>query len=97
AESQLIVESQPAQPVVATEPVVAPTTATRKTTKSRRSGVLNQVRFVQADMALPAPAPEMVTPKVDYPPFERQAVQVSGRKASVKELRSTAAAPAGRP
>ena len=97
AESQLIVESQPAQPVVATEPVVAPTTATRKTTKSRRSGVLDQVRFVQADMALPAPAPEMVTPKVDYPPFERQAVQVSGRKASVKELRSTAAAPAGRP
>ena len=97
AESQLIVESQPTHPVEATEPVVAPTTATRKTTKSRRSGVLSQVRFVQAEMALPAPAPEMVTPKVDYPPFERQAVQVSGRKASVKELRSTAAAPAGRP
>lgn len=95
-ESQPIVESQPTQTVAVVEPVVAPATP-RKTTKSRRSGVLSQVRFVQAEMALPAPAPEVVATKVDYPPFERQTVQVSGRKASVKELRSTASAPAGRP
>lgn len=95
-ESQPIVESQPPQTVAVVEPVVAPATP-RKTTKSRRSGVLSQVRFVQAEMALPAPAPEVVATKVDYPPFERQTVQVSGRKASVKELRSTASAPAGRP
>ncbi|MBP8771738.1 MAG: ribonuclease E [Aeromonadaceae bacterium] len=91
-----IEQSQPTQPAGVAEPVIPPVTA-RKMAKSRRSGVLNQVRFAQAEMTLPAPAPEMVTEKVDYPPFERQTVQVSGRKASVKELRSTASAPAGRP
>lgn len=90
------IEQSPTQPKAGVaEPVIHPVTA-RKMAKSRRSGVLNQVRFAQAEMALPTPAPEMVTERVDYPPFERQTVQVSGRKASVKELRSTASAPAGR-
>ena len=89
------VEAAPVSQVAA-QPVEPQAKAT-KPVKARRRGVVSQVTFVEAAMALPAPAPMMVTPAVEYPPYERQAVHVSGRKASVKELRSTASAPAGHP
>ena len=101
------VETQVAQPVVAIEPqpepmeAVAPVVQAQveaaKPRKAHRNGVLSQVHFAQAEMALPAPAPELPVQAIDYPPFERQPAQVSGRKASIKDLRSIASAPAWRP
>ena len=98
APAVLVTSAVDAAPVsqAAAQPV-EPQAKAVKPVKARRRGVVSQVKFVQAAMALPAPAPQMVTPVVEYPAYERQAVHVSGRKASVKDLRSTASAPAGHP
>ena len=91
-----VVDAAPVNQVALAQPV-EPQTKAAKSVKSRRRGVVSQVKFVQAAMALPAQVPQMVTPVVEYPAYERPAVHVSGRKASVKDLRSTASAPAGHP
>ena len=83
------------EPVAAVEPAVVVTT---KPAKARRnSGIVSNVNFAQAEMTLPPSAPELPAKHVEYPPLERQAVQVSGRKASITDLRSVASAPMTRP
>lgn len=61
------------------------------------AGIVRRARYVQAPMTLPAHIPALAQPVVEYPPFERIPVHVSSRKASVRDLRSIASAPAGLP
>ncbi|GAB3239167.1 ribonuclease E [Pseudaeromonas pectinilytica] len=86
------VHSEPATAVKPVEVVV-----TKPSKARRRSGIVSNVHFAQAEMTLPPSAPELPAKHVEYPPFERQAVQVSGRKASITDLRSVASAPMTRP
>ena len=86
------VHSEPATAVKPVEVVV-----TKPSKARRRSGIVSNVHFAQAEMTLPPSAPELPVKHVEYPPFERQAVQVSGRKASITDLRSVASAPMTRP
>ena len=86
------VHSEPATAVKPVEVVV-----TKPSKVRRRSGIVSNVHFAQAEMTLPPSAPELPAKHVEYPPFERQAVQVSGRKASITDLRSVASAPMTRP
>ena len=79
-------------PVVRSEAVV-----THAPVAKRQSGIVRRASFVLAPMTLPAEVAVVAEPKVDYPPYERQPVHVSSRKASVRDLRSVASAPAGLP
>lgn len=86
------VHSEPATAVKPVEVVM-----TKPSKARRRSGIVSNVHFAQAEMTLPPSAPELPAKHVEYPPFERQTVHVSGRKASVTDLRSVASAPMTRP
>jgi ribonuclease E len=81
---------QPQEAVVVTTAVAEPA---EKPAKPRRSGIVSNVHFAQAEMTLPVSAPELPAKQVDHPPFERTEVSVSGRQASVKDLRSISSAP----
>jgi len=78
-------------------PVVEVPVAIKPARSKRPSGVLQHVRFASAEMTLPPQVPELPVQAIDYPPFERKAVVVSGRIASVKALRNSASAPAALP
>ena len=89
-------EPQHIAPVVEA-PVVEVPVAIKPARSKRPSGVLQHVRFASAEMTLPPQVPELPVQAIDYPPFERKAVVVSGRIASVKALRNSASAPAALP
>ena len=111
AETAVVVETAPAieiaEPAAMEETVVEETakpepvvTSTKVVVASKPKvhGLIERVRFANAEMTRPAEMPlPPVPPKGDYPPYERKPVNGSGRAAGTSNLKQQASAPAGRP
>lgn len=93
----VVVEAAAVEEVVKPEPAVTGTEAVA-VSKPKAQGLIERVRFANAEMTRPAEIPlPPVPPKGDYPPYERKPVNGSGRAAGTSNLKQQASAPAGRP
>lgn len=81
------------------EPVATSTvTVAIVANKAKAQGLIERVRFANAEMTRPAEMPlPPVPPKGDFPPYERKPVNGSGRAAGTSNLKQQASASAGRP